>query len=240
MVDTPGKEDYHVYYTVKATNVMNNSDATDINAWGTPLNIGTVDGATDKEFGGVCILAGSTASNKMLFLYTNWTGASTMTLKYRWGDGGNADVNWDPIPPAAGTNYGTIYSTGLTTYAVWREGTTVKYAPSGMTGMVWVAFPSTSGITIVRFDIENKTLTYSELVAATTSHYIGLSVVSYGGFDVVHTVTDADLEHRVMDEQSASTAALTTLDAVGTTDHNFVDMPLSMVSQDDVMVVYTE
>lgn len=235
-----GGGDYHEYYTVKATNVMDNSTDNDIDAWGTPLNIGTVDGGTDKEFGGVCILAGSRASSKMLFLYTNWTGSTTMTLKYRWGDGNNADVNWDPIPPIVGTNYDTIYSTDLATYGMWRKGTTLQYAPSGMPGMVWVVFPSMSGITIIRFDIENETLAYTKLVSSTRSHYIGLSVVSYGGFDVVHTVTDVDYEHKVMDEQSGTISTLTILDAVLTINHSFVAMPLSMVDQDDVMVIYTE
>lgn len=235
-----GGSNYHDYYTVKATNTMNNSDDSDINAWGTPLLIGTGNGGTDKEYGGVCILAGSTASSKMFFAYTTWTGATTMRLKYRWGDGGNAAGNWSPIPPAVGTDYGTLYSTDLATYTVWREGTTLRYAPSGMPGLVWLALVASGGFYIARFNLETQTLHYSKLVLAASSQKIGLCVVSYGGFDVVHTMFDVTYAHIVSDEQGGGLGTGTTLDTTGWAYHRFISMPLTMVDQGDVMVMYTE
>lgn len=232
--------DYHDYYTIKSTNVVNNSNDNDISAWGTPLNIGTVDNGYDMKYGGVCFLASSSASAKMLFGYLAWTGSINVNFHIRWGDGGNLAGNWTPNPPTIGTNIAIVTATGLESFALWRQGTSLHYSPSGLPGKVWVCYSTSSGLVGRRFDIETQTYPYAKTLQTTVDQFNGITVVSYGGFDTVFVINDDTYIQSVQDEQSASLTAITTLDNVGPTTHKGVVVPLSVTDPNDVILVYTE
>lgn len=234
---------YHEYYTMKATNSVTEGNDNDINAWGSELLIGDVDDGYDKEKGSYCILVGSRTSSKMLFGYISWSSSTTANLRFRYGDGGNANSNWDTTP-LSGEGYliDSLYYSTIDDY--WYDGTgVIKYAPSGNADIVWVGYldAGSKDYYLRRVDIANQTNFYKVAITGTfIDQFVQLCCYTEGYCDTVAMTCKnsyiVNIYYEFFDDWSNTTA----LDTISTAYHRFVVMPLWVDDINDMFVIYTE
>lgn len=237
-----GGSPYHVYYTIKATNIISATGDSDISAWGTPLAMGDNTEGYDIAYNSSCFLAGSLLNNNIVFGYLSWVNSTTCRLRIRWGNGGNANGDWDPTPSSGeGTLFVTEEDSGWSS-TIWFQGLGLQYSPSLSNNVIWLGYDlNATGGYIGRFNLTSKTIyPVISLATGSTGQYIGICCVSRGGLDTVYIINSNNYYAKVVSEELGSISTQVILDNTNVTEHRFVVMPLYALSQDDVFIVYTE